>query len=653
MSIPPVQIDPNNPHNLDLLPEPEDLGDIDNSKLSRCSMFNGEVMNETSGINMTYLENTSKEELVLEHVLEYQRQFKIIYDPLRELLIAPMNECGKRKFICSTIRPSKLPFTEIYDYKGCAKFVANYLEYEELETPNELPEKMPSPANVLRWQAGDCFDFAVVLCSLLVGTGYDAYVVYGTAPKCITTKDESLMDCPFSTDFDDPMDETDPQIDEDEKHMQKKLMVEENPFQDFSVHTKDAHFSEFEKARNAKAAADEHAKKLKEVTIDDDEPDFVPEDEYGRTRIHAWIMILAGERDVKESFFIEPTTGREYALDNSPYFSCEAVFNHQNFWVNLDPTRSIETIDMEHFNEDVSGEWEYVMIKKKEKKDAEDEENQDDYGEEDYGAEEDILDMPSPWSPKLIVDKEKFSEGVKNGAKTVFYKKCRVDFYSECKQVDGLVKRITLYEDYRRIITKEIRSYYSNRMDKLVVRRRFPYEFKLIEHFDSDGQNSGPKHWKKLIQVDARSRKLYFYHHRVRDGLIYREEQIGNKTFEFYKGREDRLIYRSVTFDPHKQKEQQDLFLKENHLQEDVVIKKMTQKFELDPGMPAESQIKKTEFNLDKKRVYIYYHYKDGKITANYQEFSRDDLIGQSKMSDMNEKESEETQLQQTQKKIY
>ena len=96
-----------------------------------------------------YLENSSKEELVLEHVLEYQRQFKIIYDPLRELLLAPKNECGKRKFICSTIRPTKLPFTELYDYQGCAKFIADYMEYEELEYPNVLPEVMPSPANVL------------------------------------------------------------------------------------------------------------------------------------------------------------------------------------------------------------------------------------------------------------------------------------------------------------------------------------------------------------------------------------------------------------------------------------------------------------------------------------------------------------------------
>jgi hypothetical protein len=38
----------------------------------------------------------------------------------------------------------------------------------------------------------------------------------------------------------------------------------------------------------------------------------------------------------------------------------------------------------------------------------------------------------------------------------------------------------------------------------------------------------------------------------VKDGLIYREEQIGRKTFEYYKGREDRLIYRSVTFDPER-----------------------------------------------------------------------------------------------------
>jgi hypothetical protein len=51
------------------------------------------------------------------------------------------------------------------------------------------------------------------------------------------------------------------------------------------------------------------------------------------------------------------------------------------------------------------------------------------------------------------------------------------------------------------------------------------------------------------VQVDGEYRKLYFYHHRNNDGLIYRQENIGRKTFERYKGREDNMCYRSVTFE--------------------------------------------------------------------------------------------------------
>lgn len=239
-----------------------------------------------------------------------------------------MNECGKRKFICSTIRPTKLPFTELYDYEGCSKFIASYLEYEELFEPNRLPLKMPSPANVMKWQAGDCFDFAIALCSLLIGTGYNAYVVYGTAPKNITIKDESLMDCPFSLEFDDLMDDEDPHHDVDEKHMNRIKPPEENPFPGFSVATRLPHRSVFEDKQRDIAQKEAEEKQRKAQTIDDDEPDFEPEDEYGRSRIHAWVLILAGEREMQESIFIEPTTGRKYALDNSPYYSVEALFNH-------------------------------------------------------------------------------------------------------------------------------------------------------------------------------------------------------------------------------------------------------------------------------------------------------------------------------------
>ena len=56
------------------------------AKLARCFNF------AYSDPPRCYIENTSKEELVLEHVLEYKRQFKVIYDPTRKLMLAPRNE---------------------------------------------------------------------------------------------------------------------------------------------------------------------------------------------------------------------------------------------------------------------------------------------------------------------------------------------------------------------------------------------------------------------------------------------------------------------------------------------------------------------------------------------------------------------------------
>jgi len=70
---------------------------------------------------------------------------------MRKLKLAPKNERGLRKFICTTIRPTKLPYTELYEWDKCAKFVSDYLEYEELTEPTKQPPIIPSPANVLNW----------------------------------------------------------------------------------------------------------------------------------------------------------------------------------------------------------------------------------------------------------------------------------------------------------------------------------------------------------------------------------------------------------------------------------------------------------------------------------------------------------------------
>ena len=171
------------------------------------------------------------------------------------------------------------------------------------------------------------------------------------------------------------------------------------------------------------------------------------------------------------------------------------------------------------------------MINQDDKKGDEEEENEEDEdedGDDMGGGDEEVLDMPPPWSPMLSVKRENFIRLCPKGEKTVFYKKCKVEFFSDCMQVDGLVKRVTLFEDFKRVIKKEVRSYYKNRQDKLIMRRRFPYQFKTIEHYgSSDKSNFQKSYLRKLIQVDDQYRKMWFYHHRVSDNLIYREERIG------------------------------------------------------------------------------------------------------------------------------
>ena len=351
-----------------------------------------------------------------------------------------------------------------------------------------------------------------------------------------------------------------------------------------------------------------------DTIIDDDEPDYEKDDPYGRTRVHCWVYIAKAKRDLLTSFFVEPSTGRSYAVDESPYFNIEAIFNNKNYWINMDPAKEISEINLD-FENDTNGEWEYVMIKPDEKKDEDEEGNEEDEDmdelDDQANNEEEVLDMPPAWSPKLFVNKDKFVELCPKGEKCVFYKKCKVEMFSDCKQVDGLVKRVTIYEDYKRLLTKEVRSYYRFRRDKLILRRRFPFDFKTIEHYEQSEKNNN---WKKMIQVDDQFRKIYFYHHRNKDGLIYREEQIKTKTFERYKGREDKLIYRSVTYadDAQKVDPAQDLVIEDMNLKKELKIKKMAQKFELDPTKPAEIQIKKTVFNMEQGEVVVDYHYKEG-----------------------------------------
>lgn len=209
------------------------------------------------------------------------------------------------------------------------------------------------------------------------------------------------------------------------------------------------------------------------------------DDPFEGERKHCWVLIKEGKRDVKKDIFIEPGTGRRYNLDCKYYLSVDCVFNNQNYWINMQPDLPCSDVK---FNEmDQLDQWEYVMLDTVKFDDEfagvdEDEEGLGGSPLKMGGGDDDdelkdiaqVLDMPAPWPPKIILDYDAYMMGTPLGEGCTFFSKCQFENFAEYSQVDGLVKKITIFHDYRRRYIKEIRYLYQHRVDKLRVKRRFP-----------------------------------------------------------------------------------------------------------------------------------------------------------------------------------
>lgn len=57
-----------------------------------------------------------------------------------------------------------------------------------------------------------------------------------------------------------------------------------------------------------------------------------PDELYGM-RVHCWVLVLAGKREVPENFFIEPTTGN--CVEADEFLGIETLWNDTNYWVNM------------------------------------------------------------------------------------------------------------------------------------------------------------------------------------------------------------------------------------------------------------------------------------------------------------------------------
>ena len=60
-----------------------------------------------------------------------------------------------------------------------------------------------------------------------------------------------------------------------------------------------------------------------------------PPDPLHGLRVHSWVIVLSGKREVPESFFIEPLTGNAHPITSDNYLGIESLWNNQNYWVNM------------------------------------------------------------------------------------------------------------------------------------------------------------------------------------------------------------------------------------------------------------------------------------------------------------------------------
>jgi len=610
-----------------------------------------------------YSTNSSEELLVLEYVENFRRQFVQLYPNRKDLLLVPRNECGVEKFICTTVRPTQLEYSDLYDLEECASFVAEHIQYEGLMDPVVLPMYVPSPTSVLVWQIGDCIDMSIVLASLLIGVGYDAYVVIGYADKTTCFADETRVALPFGSDGD---------------RILRKVTggAKKGGASAGSAKDRGAHDSLYQVPHRPPLDSSFVMKHDKMVRLDEklfnmkhsvsgkpsegDEEAALPPDELEGQRFHCWVLVRAGKREMAEDVFVEASTGKVRSTDDLAYKGVEAVFNNQNYWVDMQRKVAVKdmTWDLDDFET-----WEFIFLQSStlapgagggegddespgsplghhrgsmanltDTKSAE--ESFTVQGAEEISDSDHVLDLPPSWVQRLYIDRDiylqRYSKEGQDVKRSTAYRRSRAELFAENSRKDGMVQKLTLYSDVARTKLIDVTELFANRKDKLHKRVRTfkkgvnidqtTTEALIQEYFDPGRPDA-----LQMLEEKPSGRELTFYHKATLDGMVKRIESFTrnrdpkkndalHKVIEVFEGHQQRLKYRSITFEPAEVGSEPAAVKMQIENP-----KKMCLKFERNPSIEADSDLCKKKFYTGLRpssKIHLIFHYAAGRITA-------------------------------------
>uniref|UniRef100_A0A8D8Y671 Dynein regulatory complex subunit 7 n=1 Tax=Cacopsylla melanoneura TaxID=428564 RepID=A0A8D8Y671_9HEMI len=473
----------------------------------------GESARSTTSVAPTYPEsyrkNTNKEKLLVWYCENFRRQYTMCFPERRPLVLALENECGVQKMVCTSISPSPIPLIEFKSWSGCASYVSDHIVYEPLDQPTSLPVRLRSPSTVFDSQAGHCFELSTLLVSLLLGANIDAYVVSGYATREVCLNDQCRVVCPLI-----PQTKSDDILIPDEANQGlKRNKYIPKPVPDYK--------SRFEQMMDQRRADKEEAKRKREEEVElarlAEEEKLSP-DEWLGFRLHSWVLV----RTKEEEFFVEPITGRRCKVNDEQYLGIESVWNHENYWVNLQSTNTRPALDFTLTNRTL---WLPLLIpgvrkRSKETKTPKDipERNSRLHNEKlrilTEIMQEKCLDIPVSWAQEVSVSLDKYIRGrYKHHKKQIQYKRAISEQYSDYKHPNGLIERVIQYVDLECELPSRKYEKFKHRVDRL-YQCDTNYETEIVQEYFQPGRSDGLSYHRHLLgeASELRSSRILHFH---------------------------------------------------------------------------------------------------------------------------------------------
>ncbi|XP_073515968.1 dynein regulatory complex subunit 7 [Phyllobates terribilis] len=562
---------------------------------------------DISSFPSSYTQNSPEEQTLLDLAENFCRQYALLYPDRKPLFTSPQNECGVEKFVCSTLRPTLLPYPTLYQWEECAHFVSEFITMRPLNSAIELPLCLSSSFSVLREQTGHCFDFSVLLCSLLLGAGYDAYCVSGYATHKMCLMDERQEACPLLNT---------PQ----ESRGSSPL----KPPQKYSVRPPRQLLSKFQLQQEVKQEAKEQAASRKQHEEEErrlaEAETPGPDPMYGR-RVHCWVLVLASKREVPDNFFIDALTGRAYPTKDPHFLGIESLWNHENYWVNMQDCRN----GCKDMTFDLGDPfcWEFMLLSTVKPALLIPDLKEED--EEEEGDQDQVMGrVPVSWVLPIVVTPEEFEMRCPEGKKLLQYKKARLEKWAPYLQDDGRVSRLTLYQDTASSIELEVQDWFQNRKDKLHMRQVKRQTGVSSEYFSAGRKDALKAHTFRSLTPET-ERSMVFYSEARLDGLQRREER-PKEMLEIFQSREDLLYYRHTTYGKRPKK----VSIAGGPIEVNPrPILKILECFRRNSNKTANEDVAERIFLIAEDRVHVRCHRQDDHITTSTWDFLKPANLGQ------------------------